>query len=57
MSTDTTSRQAELDRAEAAYTAAVQAAAGNHAPWEHARQAHEVCKQLRAQLKAAGTDA
>ena len=50
MSIDTALRQAELDRAEAAYTAAVQSAAGNHAPWEHARQAHEVCKQLRARL-------
>jgi hypothetical protein len=55
MSIETTSRQAELDRAEAAYTAAVQAAAGNHAPWEYARQAHEVCKQLRARLNEGET--
>jgi hypothetical protein len=40
----------DLARAEAAYTAAVQAAAGNRALWDYARQAHEVCKQLRTQL-------
>jgi hypothetical protein len=45
---------ADLERAEAAYTEAVQAAAGNHAPWDHARQAHEVCKQLRTQLGGEG---
>jgi hypothetical protein len=46
---DTSPARAALDRAEAAYTAAVSAAAG-HGDWGHVRQAAEAVHQARAAL-------
>lgn len=42
------SARAEADRADAAYTAAVQAAVSGHGDWGEVRQAAEVVKQARA---------
>lgn len=41
-----------LDRAEAAWTLAVQEAASGHGDWGHARQAGEIVHQARAALQA-----
>lgn len=50
------SRTEALAAADAAYTAAVQAAAGG-GDWGHARQAGEIVRQCRAALETTGQTA